>query len=262
MCDLLLLRKMEDGMIHYDSIWRSPPKDLTLLANEIHVWRAFLDQPMPLVTWFARQLSADERKRAARFHFAHDQRRFTVSRGLLRIVLSGYMRCSPESIQFRYTPYGKPTLAEGTETLLPRFNLSHSHELVLYAFSRNQELGIDVELVRPIAEAKQIAERFFSARENAVLAALAPAEMQKYFFIYWTRKEAYLKARGTGLSVDPQSIDTDLLSEQEADAQGGDENAQRGAQWFLHDLAPAPGYVGALATQEYDTRIVYWQWTP
>lgn len=249
-------------MIHYDSIWRSPPKDLTLLANEIHVWRAFLDQPMPLVTWFARQLSADERKRAARFHFAHDQRRFTVSRGLLRIVLSGYMRCSPESIQFRYTPYGKPTLAEGTETLLPRFNLSHSHELVLYAFSRTQEPGIDVELVRPIAEAKRIAERFFSARENAVLAALAPAEMQKYFFIYWTRKEAYLKARGIGLSADQESIDTDLLSEQQVDAQGGDENAQKGAQWFLHDLAPAPGYVGALATQEYDTRIVYWQWTP
>jgi 4'-phosphopantetheinyl transferase len=253
---------MEDGMIHYDSIWRSPPKDLTLPPNEIHVWRAFLDQPMPLVTWFARQLSADERKRAARFHFAHDQRRFTVSRGLLRILLSGYMQCSPESIQFCYTPYGKPTLAEGTGTMLPHFNLSHSHELVLYAFSRTQEPGIDVELVRPIAEAKRIAERFFSARENAVLAALAPAEMQKYFFIYWTRKEAYLKARGIGLSADQESIDTDLLSEQQVDAQGGDENAQKGAQWFLHDLAPAPGYVGALATQEYDTRIVYWQWTP
>ena len=249
-------------MIHYDSIWRAPPKDLTLPPNEIHVWRAFLDQPMPLVTWLTRQLSAAERERAARFHFAHDQCRFTVSRGLLRILLSSYMSCSPESIQFRYNPYGKPALTEVPGMTLPNFNLSHSHELVLYAFSHNQEPGIDVEFVRPIVEAKQIAERFFSRRENAVLAALTPAEMQKYFFIYWTRKEAYLKARGTGLSIDPQSIDTDLLSDQQVDAQEGDEDAQKGAQWFLHDLAPAPGYVGALATQEYDTRIVYWQWTP
>ena len=253
--------KMEDRMLHYDHIWRSPPKDLTLPPNEIHVWRDFLDQSMPLVTWFARQLSTDERERAARFHFAHDQRRFTVSRGLLRILLSSYMRCSPESIQFRYTPYGKPTLAEGTWTMLPRFNLSHSHELVLYAFSSNQEPGIDVEFVRPIAEAKGIAERFFSAEENAVLRRLAPAEMQKYFFIYWTRKEAYLKARGTGLTQSAEQIDMLPMSDQQARAQGGDENAQRGDQWILHDVAPAPGYVGALATQEYDTRVVYWHWT-
>ncbi len=249
-------------MLHYDSIWRSPSEDLTLSPNEIHVWRAFLAQPMPLVTWFARHLSSDERERAARFHFAHDQRRFTVSRGLLRILLSGYMHISPENIQFRYSPYGKPALAEVPATILPHFNLSHSHELVLYAFSISQEQGIDVELVRPIVEAKQIAERFFSREENAVLAALAPTEMQKYFFIYWTRKEASLKARGVGLSADAQRIDTVLMSDQQAIAQGGDENAQKGAQWFLHDLAPAPGYVGALATQDYDIRIVYWQWMP
>lgn len=249
-------------MLHYDHLWRSPPKDLALLPNEIHVWRAFLDQPMPLVTWFARQLTTAERERAARFHFAHDQRRFIVSRGLLRILLGGYMSISPESIQFRYNPYGKPTLAEVTGTILPHFNLSHSHELVLYAFSSNQEPGIDVEFVRPIAEAKGIAERFFSAEENAVLCRLAPAEMQKYFFIFWTRKEAYLKARGTGLSADTKRIDTILMSNHQAIAQGGDENAQKVAQWFLHDVAPAPGYVGALATQEYDTHIVYWQWTP
>src|SRR5438874_1323231 len=156
-------------MIHYDQIWRSASKDLTLPPNEIHVWRASLDQPLPLVMWFAQQLSGDERARAGRFHFAHDQRRFTVSRGLLRILLSNYMKIAPERIQFRYNPHGKPTLVEAAGTILPHFNLSHAHELVLYAFSSNQELGIDVEFVRPIAEAQRIAERFFSAEENAVL---------------------------------------------------------------------------------------------
>jgi 4'-phosphopantetheinyl transferase len=245
-------------MIHYDHVWRSPPKDLTLPPHEIHVWRAFLDQPMPLVTWFAQQLSDDERGRAAHFHFAHDQRRFTVSRGLLRVLLSSYMEVVPESIQFRYNPHGKPALVEAVGALLPHFNLSHSHELALYAFSSNQELGIDVEFVRPIAEAKQIAERFFSAEENSMLRNLAPPELHKHFFIYWTRKEAYLKARGVGLA----QIDTVPASDQQAIVPGMHENTRKAAQWILHDIVPAPGYVGALATQECNTRMVYWQWMP
>ena len=129
----------------------------------------------------------DERQRAGRFHFEKDRGEFIVGRALLRTLLGRYGHREPSQLEFHYGASGKPRLAGEDPSL--RFNLSHSHGLALYAFSRGRELGIDVEQIRSNADAKKIAERFFSSQEVATLRALPAHEREKAFFDCWTRKE-------------------------------------------------------------------------
>jgi 4'-phosphopantetheinyl transferase len=131
--------------------------------------------------------------------------------------------------------------------------VSHSETLALYAFTRGREIGIDVEYVRPVAEAEQIAQHYFSTQESNILRNLPPDTQDEQFLIYWTRKEAYLKARGEGLTG-LETMQSELYS------------SSVPTGWFIQQLRPAPGYVAALAIQERtgDTpiRIEYWQWVP
>jgi 4'-phosphopantetheinyl transferase len=253
-------------MAELDNVWKIPPAELTLPHDEIHVWRASLDQLASLGEQLGQTLSADEQTRAERFHFTRDRQRFIISRGLLRNILGRYMGIKPELVQFRSGPYGKLALAEtrpsieanpavaaewGNNTL--QFNVSHSETLALYAFTRGREIGIDVEYVRPVAEAEQIAQHYFSTQESNILRNLPPDTQDEQFLIYWTRKEAYLKARGEGLTG-LETMQSELYS------------SSVPTGWFIQQLRPAPGYVAALAIQERtgDTpiRIEYWQWVP
>src|SRR5688572_25749401 len=114
-------------------LWQAPPDQLLLPNDEIHVWRASLDQPLSHLERLAQTLSADERKRAESFHFQQDRERFIVGRGLLRRILGGYLRADPSRLHFRYGPRGKPAVAERSQGRVLYFNLSHSHGLALYA---------------------------------------------------------------------------------------------------------------------------------
>ncbi len=226
--------------------WSPPPANLVLSHDEIHVWRASLDQPLSQVEQLMQTLSADERAWAERYYFAHDKQHFVVARSLLRSILGRYIDIEPSRLQFCAGPYGKPALVETSSRYVPRFNLSHSHGLALYVFTRDQEVGVDLEYVRPVAEEKQIAERYFAVQERNILRNLPPDELYKQFFTYWTRMEAYLKACGDGLTrveeyraANPSSIPSN---------------------WSIESLIPAPGYIGALAMQERDIRIVYYRW--
>jgi 4'-phosphopantetheinyl transferase len=216
-----------------DCAWSLPPADLGLSNNEIHIWRAFLDQPLSLVEQLGQTLSADERTRAERYHFAHDRRHFIVARGLLRNILGNYVHVEPGHLQFNSGPHGKPALVQTSSRNVLHFNLSHSQGLAFYAFTLDREVGIDLEYIRPIAEARQIAESYFSAQVRNALCNLPPTELSRQFFIYWTRMEAYLKARGDGLSglEDYESMKDDSTS----------------AGWSIQSLIPAPGYVAAFA---------------
>jgi 4'-phosphopantetheinyl transferase len=181
-------------------LWSLPPKMLKLESDEVHVWRASLDLEASSVQHLQPTLCTEEQQRAERFHFQKDRDRFIIARGLLRTLLSRYLGKEPRHLQFVYSQYGKPALSEayGKDTLC--FNVSHSRSLILYAVTLNRNIGVDLEYIRTDFSCEEIAEKFFSPQENSMLSTL-PVEMKhKAFFNCWTRKEAYIKATGKGLS--------------------------------------------------------------
>jgi 4'-phosphopantetheinyl transferase len=231
-----------------------------LLSDDVHVWFTFLNQPASRVQQLAQMLSADERTRAERFYLERDRKRFIAGRGLLRTILGCYSGIDASRLQFCYGHHGKPALAETPGRSRLSFNLSHSQELILYAITREREIGVDVEHIRPISEFEQIAERCFSAREIAVFRALPPSQKLAAFFNAWTRKEACLKAMGDGLAFPMEQLDVSLSPGEPArlyDIKGYHSTVPH---WSLQELTPAPGYVAALAVEGHGWRLKFWQW--
>ena len=212
------------------------------------MWRQRLEQPPELQETFLRTLAEDERTRANRFHFDKHRRHFVAGRGFLRALLARYLGTMPEEVRFAYGPYGKPVLdGEHRESSL-RFNASHSGDWAAYAFVQDHEIGVDVEHIKADFEAEGIAERFFSALEVQTLYALADEEKPAAFFRCWTRKEAYIKAIGSGLSHPLDSFDVTF-------APGEPAALSRAEGWTLFDLDVAPEYAAALAVEGSDYTV-------
>jgi 4'-phosphopantetheinyl transferase len=233
---------------------------LALSHDEVHVFCACLDQPASRLQELAQTLSESERIRAERFHFEKDRKRFIIARGLLRTILGCYLDIEPSRVQFSYGSYGKPALGETSGSSGLRFNLSHSHFLALYAVTREREIGVDIEHVRPMPEAEQIVKRFFSARENAVFCALPPSQKDEAFFNCWTRKEAYLKAIGSGLAQPLDQIEVTLTLGEPARLLNIPGATHTAEHWSLQHLTPASSYVGAVAVEGHNWRLTCWQW--
>lgn len=245
-------------MSKIDCQWCSPPKSLKLSSDDVHVWRATLDQPAEYVRQLKRSLSEDERLRAERFYFERDRSRFIVGRGLLRFILSRYLEIAANKLQFCYSSRGKPELVETSSAYKLRFNVSHSQEIVLYAVTRDRSIGIDVEYIRPMPEAEQIVKSFFSVYENSVFERLPLCQKQLAFFNCWTRKEAFVKAIGDGLSLPLDQFDVSLIPGEPARLLGIKGGTY--SSWSLQDLTPVPGYVGALAVEGQRWNLSCWQW--
>jgi 4'-phosphopantetheinyl transferase len=231
-----------------------------LAEDEIHVWHVSLDRPPSDVRRLARTLSPDEEERARRYRGERLRERFIVGRGILRMLLSRYVGRPPGRLRFAYGARGKPALApaEGSDL---RFNVSHSDGLALYAFARGREVGVDVERLRELPRAERIAERFFSTEETAALKA-EPAERRvEAFFTCWTRKEAYIKARGDGLAHPLDQFAVSLVPGEPARLWvAGDGDAREIARWSLDALPLAPGYVAALAARGRGWRLTTRSW--
>ncbi len=241
-------------------LWSLPPEHLVLGDGEVHVWQAGLELVASEIQSLFDLLSADERDRAARFHFPRDRNRFIIARGRLRSLLSRYLGVAPNQLEFDYSPYGKPALSEGCGGGSLRFNLSHSHKLALYVVARHREVGIDVEYRRADLADEEIARRFFSPREVSTLLAL-PAEMRlEAFFNCWTRKEAYIKARGEGLSLPLDQFDVTLAPGEAAALIRTLGDPQEASRWSLAQIFPGPGYSAALAVEGQLGEIKYWRW--
>jgi len=240
--------------------WRSPPETLVLASDEVHVWRAALEQPPPRVQSFRRNLAADERARAERFYFERDREHFIVARGVLRAILGGYLNRAPECLSFCYSSHGKPALAGEFEGDAIRFSVSHSGGVALYAVTRGREVGIDLERIRSDLAVKEIAERFFSPREVATLRELPTEAQREAFFRCWTRKEAYIKARGEGLSLPLDQFDVSLAPGEPAAVLGTQHDSSEASRWSLQELTPAPGFVAALAVAGHGWSLTCWQW--
>lgn len=245
---------------HSDHLWRFPPTPLILNDDEVQVWRASLDVAPDRIAALRHILSSDERTRAERFHFPADRTRFIVARGLLRAIIARYLEMEAGAVSFAYNAFGKPSFpdAHGRERI--RFNVSHADDIALYALARCRAVGVDIEYVRANMARERIAERFFSAREVATLRALDPGMQDAAFFACWTRKEAYKKARGEGISVGLDQFDVSLAPNDPPAILASREDGEAHPAWSLHHLIPAPGYVGAVAVQGGSCRLACWQW--
>jgi 4'-phosphopantetheinyl transferase len=242
--------------------WHWPPVALTLSRQTVHVWSVSLEQPAPLIHQLEQLLSADEQERAARFHFERDRRRFIVGRGALRTLLGRYVQVEPTQLKLCYGKYGKPYLAEESKGSALHFNLAHSHELAVYAFTREGKVGIDIEYIHPLADLDQIAARFFSKSESTSLLGLPGDQRLLAFFNCWTRKEAYIKALGEGLSHPLDQFQVSLLPGEPAQllqVQGAPEEVSR---WSMTAFVPAPGYVAALLVEGRSCAVEFWQCFP
>ncbi len=238
--------------------WRLPDDDLTLSARDVHVWRAPLSASETRLADFHAILAADELARAARFRNPLHGDQYTVGRGILRILLGRYLNRQPQDIRFSYTHYGKPFIEDASETL--RFNLSHSQDLALYAFTHQREIGIDIEYLRPVSSRDQIAEQFFSPNEIKALRNLPANQQDIGFFNCWTRKEAYIKAHGEGLSLPLDQFDVTLVPGEPAALLETRVASDRADRWALHALLPGANYRAALAVEGHDWQLSTWQW--
>jgi 4'-phosphopantetheinyl transferase len=235
--------------------WSARPAIPLLATADVHVWRAFLNSDRALPESLKAMLSGDELARASRFVFPVDRDHFISSRGILRCILGEYLRRPARAIEFTYDPTGKPRLRRSDADVPIRFNLSHSHGLTMYAFSLNREVGIDVEAVRQEVTVEELAERFFSPRELAEFRCLTPGQRNERFFLYWTRKEAYAKALGSGLWTALNSLDVSPTTERPDELTTRDSTS-----WMVRSFRPADGYVSALVAEGTDLRLHFWNW--
>ena len=214
--------------------------------TEIHLWTAPLTPAGTEKYNILEVLSPDERKRAEAFRFEKHRSSFVVGRAMLRFILGSYLQQQPRDIRFKYGRNGKPALDEAKSRL--HFNLAHSENRVVYAMTEAGELGVDVELVRPLPELESIAQKFFSPEECHQLLSLPAERRIEGFFNCWTRKEAYLKAVGDGLMVPLNSFQVSLLPGQPAAFLKLPGDRYPMSQWDLFHVELSDGYVGALAT--------------
>jgi 4'-phosphopantetheinyl transferase len=225
---------------------------LKLAPAEVHIWQSRLDKS--LADRVEHQLSADEISRAGRFHFAKDRNHFVAARGLLRGLLSAYTGVNSDELRFLYAEKGKPSLQESHQSAI-KFNLAHSHGMAIYAFSHSRELGVDLEFSRKDLADDKIAERFFSQREIKTLASV-PVELRKQaFFNCWTRKEAYIKARGEGLSMPLDEFDVSLAPGEPAGLLANQKEPAEVTRWSMHSIPVPSGYTAALCVEGFHWRL-------
>jgi 4'-phosphopantetheinyl transferase len=233
--------------------WRPPPASLDIDVGDVHVWAAGVAGP-DLDSLASRILSADERRRAARLQSPLRRREFTGGRALLRMLLAAYTGMSAESIPIVYGRFGKPALPDSEGAGELTFNMSCSHGLALYAFGRERHVGVDVERLQPGFPCAEIAQRYFCPAERARLSQLRGARLTQTFFRYWTAKEAVLKARGEGLRAGLHDPAVNELDDTRVAV-----IADRSSRvWAVTQLAPTPGYAGAVAIEGTDAVLCCW----
>ena len=243
------------------SPWRSPPELIQLRHNEVHVWRAGLERPSSQTQAFWPTLSQEEQQRAHHFKIPIHRTHFIVARGLLRAILSRYLLTEPHQLQIRLSPHGKPYLSTLSHEESLSLNLTHSKGLALYAISRGREVGVDLEADRPPNfDYNRIIKRILTAHEAVLFNTLSPAEQRQAFFACWTRKEAYSKARGKGLSFPLKHITVSFLHGEPValvDVQGDPGETGR---WSICELSCGPGYTAALVAAQPQWELCCWEW--
>ena len=217
-----------------------------LAPDAIHVWSVEIDASAAVVDRLEGLLSAKEKARARQFRFEQDRRQFVVTRGLLRKLLALYLERDAAGLEFVYSEHGKPSLLNSRNDV--RFNLSHSAGRSLFAFTRGHEVGVDIEFMRSDIEFERLSEMFFSKTERNLISALDADTKREAFYRCWTCKEAYIKARGEGLSLPLDQFDVAVDGDQ-AELQATRPDPGEAAKWFMQRLNIGQGYAAALAVE-------------
>jgi 4'-phosphopantetheinyl transferase len=223
--------------------------DLTAMTNVSDVVATRLNVASEAVQASVALLSDAERRRANRFAFARDRSRFIVARARLRQLLAARLDVQPESVDLVCGANGKPALGRGFAHSSLRFNVSHCDDLAVYVFSSGREVGIDVEAIRWMPDADDIAARLFSPHENEEYRALDPRDKPLGFFNCWTRKEAFIKALGDGLSHPLDSFDVSLAPDEPAKILRIHNMPGDDCGWSVESFSPAPGFVAAVVSE-------------
>lgn len=225
--------------------WSAPPATLHLAPENVHLWRAWLGpENAPAGLWEA--LPPPEQQRANDLQPGQPRQRFVASRGLLRLVLARYTGRAPAELSFELGAHGKPALSPEFGDGTIGFNLSHSHDLLLCAVSLRRAVGVDIELVRPLAGIDRMAARVLSDGEMAAWQALPAEDKPPVFFATWTRKEALVKGLGERLAATFARVDVSMAPGQQSVGVPGQHGRPA---WRIYPLPVAPGYAGAVAVE-------------
>lgn len=213
------------------------------LEEVAQVWYCTFSGNIALLSGFERFLSSDERLRAERFRFTKDRDRFVMARAILRLLLGRYLEADPHEIRLAYTAYGKPYLPDNTL----KFNVSHSGDMAVFAFALHAEVGIDVEKVKDDLDVMELARNFFSDTEINAMERAPQSQRTRSFYRCWTRKEAFIKAEGSGLSFPLDQFAVSLDDDLRATLIATKWNQKEAGHWSLYSFRPVEGYLGALA---------------
>jgi 4'-phosphopantetheinyl transferase len=236
--------------------WMRGPAAPVIWPHEAHVWRARLDVPW---SWtFDEALSREDRARADRFRFESDRRKFCVARASMRLILGRYLKTKAGRLNITTGDYGKPYFADEKAARGLRFNLSHSHQIALIAITRDREVGVDIEYMRPNFVTDEVAGHFFSSAEAEELRSLPFERKTESFFNCWTRKEAYIKARGEGLYCPLDQFDVSVTPGAPAMLLKSRMDEKEVSRWSFQDLLAGPGYAATLAVERTFSRMVLW----
>ncbi|RMH04615.1 MAG: 4'-phosphopantetheinyl transferase superfamily protein [Nitrospirae bacterium] len=242
-------------------VWRSPSPETSLLPGSVDVWRAIVDVPQSHLQVYWTLLSPEEQNRAHRFKFARHRHRFIAAHGILRMILSRYLNQPPQALIFQSSSLGKPFLQVPPHLPPLEFNLAHSHQVAVYAVSISRQVGIDIELDRPLLDYHHLASRILNEAEQRQFFALPPGQHHAAFLAIWTRKEAALKACGKGLSLPMQRVHVTISPDAPARLLALDGQTIADTQWWMQDLFPWPLSRGALVIAGGPCSIRYWDYS-
>jgi 4'-phosphopantetheinyl transferase len=243
--------------------WRPQRHPDQLHTSEVHLWSVSLDTPSEKSGYFRSTLSADEKERADRFLKIEDCELYTITRGALRSFLGAYLAIEPREVEFAYGALGKPSLLhmDGAHAAL-NFSVSHSGGQALLGFARGRRIGVDLERVSADADVLELAERYFSSNEFETLRSLTAELQHEAFYCGWTRKEAYLKARGEGIFFGLERVEVSLIPGERAVIKKVSDDPNVSENWILEHLLPAPNYIGAVAAEGHDLTFRFFRWEP
>ncbi|MCG8583694.1 MAG: 4'-phosphopantetheinyl transferase superfamily protein [Pirellulales bacterium] len=238
--------------------WLPPPGDMRLGADDVHLWMSSIDLSSDVTRALAKWLSRDERGRAERFRHDVHRDRFIAGRAMMRGVLANYVDADPGDIEFEYLAHGKPRFAGAAEGV--EFNLSHSGDVALLAVNAGAAIGVDVERIRELRDMHGLANRFFAPSEAVQIENEREDRRIESFFRCWTRKEAYVKAIGEGITCALDSFEVSIARESPARLVHIDQDETIAADWSMVSIVPAAQYVGALATRKKLGAVHSWLW--
>ncbi len=238
---------------------KNAASELSLDSREVHLWSVSATAVDDQVLQLKRYLSEDELARAGRFHFEKDRRRFIIARGMLRTILSLYQPRPPEAHAFSCDRYGKPHLLDNQGLC---FNLSHSGTQILYGLALERRIGVDIEYIRPVDSAAEIVENYFTEDEKRIFRQVPEHQKNEAFFNYWTRKEAYIKARGQGLQIPLNRFSVTFFPGEPARIIKMDWDCQDKLPWTLQTIAIEDGYAAAVAVEgeNFVFKHRHWPW--